>query len=86
MAMIVPFDYDLAKEGWENGFCKIITRKGDEVTVIEWLSGYCDLEHTYPVVGFTINSGMPCHRSWTKEGRNHKSGEDNPYDLFIEVL
>jgi len=77
--MTIPFDYELAKEGLAVGLCKIVTKRGEEISNLELLR---DPKLTpFPICGKIGNRNF----CWTLNGSYYQDLE-SPRDLIIEVL
>lgn len=79
--MIFEFDRYFAKEAVELGLGRIITRNGDEVTIIDWDYGDSDC---YPITG-TISGFGSYLEHWSEFGE-YSIGCSSSFDLFIELF
>lgn len=77
--MVIEFDYDLAKEALELGTGKIVTRYGDEVSIINWESPNCI---PFPIMA-SVKGAIGY---WAKSGRWEIVDTSSPRDLMIELL
>lgn len=86
--MIMPFDYDLAKEAVELGMGKIKTKSGRNVTVLNW-TPFIGAESKYRIHGAILsrdsrNRNQRIDFHWTTEGKLHLDC-DSSYDLVLEI-
>ena len=78
--MTFEFDRYFAKEAVELNLGRIITRNGDEVTIIDWDYGGSDF---YPIAGNIF--GFSSCELWTEFGE-YSIGCSSSFDLFIELF
>lgn len=79
--MTLEFDRYFAKEAVELGEGRVITRNGDEVTIIDWDYGDSDC---YPITG-TISEFGSYLEHWSEFGE-YSIGCSSSFDLFIELF
>lgn len=80
--MIIPFDFELAKEAVEIGIGKVVTRNGYEVTEISLDSS----DPIYSLSGYIeFYDGYSLYNSWTEDGIYNIKEYEHDYDLFIEI-
>lgn len=80
--MIIPFDYELAKEAIEIGIGKVVTRDGYEVTEISLESSS---DPIYPLSGYIEFDDYPLYNLWTEDGIYNIEEYKHDYDLFLEI-
>ena len=79
--MTFEFDRYFAKEAVELNLGRIITRNGDEVTIIDWNYSGSDF---YPITG-TISDFGSYLVHWSEFGE-YSIGCSSSFDLFIELF
>ena len=79
--MTFEFDRYFAKEAVELDLGRIITRNGEEVTIVNWDYGGSDC---YPITG-TISEFGSYLEHWSEFGE-YSIGCSSSFDLFIELF
>ena len=79
--MTLEFDRYFAKEAVELGEGRVITRNGEEVTIVNWDYGGSDC---YPITG-TISEFGSHLELWSEFGE-YSIGCSSSFDLFIELF